>query len=134
MIMIAVLLIGFGPRNSVKLLNDQVLIDLEKAIEIAPIGHEGNPGTVSGDDVMEGVNLTDEDTIKVVIRDEIVSYQGVKFSTTSGFETRLKKEYKAYQTVLVVDDYAESHVYKAVIKYLDGLSKEMGLKYEEVQY
>ena len=132
-ILIASFILGLGPRNIVKLLDDSLLIDLDEAIVTAPIGYEGNRKDY-GEDSVSGQNAGyNYDKIVISISDTKINYNGHIFSKADGIEMRLRKEYSDYYTIVLEDNYAESHVYKEVRNVLETLNKEIGLKYEEAE-
>ena len=138
------LLVGFG-KKIVDLRDNKPLIDLNKAIHEAPIGQEGNEGAVDNeteeeykDDFAEvnenHVVVTPTNILsiyKVSIRNTTIKYGDLDCVDAQELKEKLQQEYKIGDKVILVDDYAESHVYKEVLAVLDELVQTIGLEYGE---
>lgn len=151
---IMLVLVGWG-KKEVKLLDSSKLIDLNKAIELAkPGGLSGDleeesetaSESVSSNDDKETVaeNQTEHENldeanknIVIRIRDDEIFYtcetmNSVKISA-SQVEDRIRLDYTSGAQVTLMDDFAESHVYKSVQEVLDVLRSDIGLIYKEDQ-
>ncbi|MBR1476452.1 MAG: hypothetical protein IJ608_00625 [Lachnospiraceae bacterium] len=150
-IIAAFMLIGFA-KKEVRLLDDNKLIILDKAIDLAkPGGMSGNSqgepqgNIANGKEESGGGNNIeygnpDNITGKIVIR-----IRGKKISYTFGdiknddisdtqLESRIRSDYNAGVQVILMDDFAEAHAYKAVREILNKLKNNVGLTYKEEQY
>lgn len=149
-------LVGWG-KKEVRLLDSSKLIDLEEAIDHAkPGGMSGNSeeesetvseNTSSDDDEeTEGENQAEQQTehdsldevyknIVIRINEEEIFYTCGTINTdrlsASQLEDRIRSDYTSGTQVTLMDDFAESHVYKSVQEVLDMLRSDIGLIYKE---
>ena len=128
------LFIGWGKKN-VELLNDKKLIDLSKAIEncmpgaelpTKPEGTERVPD--SGEEVSTG-SLTEERDIIISVRAKKVTYDLSEWKNLQTLKEQIRQDYRETVTFILVDDFAEAHVYKVILKILSELETEIGLTY-----
>lgn len=119
------LLLGFGTK-SVELLNNSLLIDLDKAISLSSIGNEGNE-----DNSFENVEPVKAKTYVISIRDTRIKFGGEVIADASVLKERLAKNFSSGDSVRLVDDFAEAHVYREVLGVLDELSQSEGFTYSE---
>lgn len=139
----SVLILCAWGTKKVELLDNQKLIDLEKAIEFAKpgadsaVGSEGeNSGeSDSGNESGNAPEVPVKDRIIVIsIRDEIITYNGSVYKeeileNTEAFENMLIRDNKDKTEFKLVDDFAEAHVYKCVLEILKKLHSETDLKF-----
>lgn len=133
-------LVGFG-INEVKLLHNSKVIDLSKAIEIArPGGDAGeqndtnatdNPAVNNGElekaDEIETVQVLPKD-IKIAVNGKTIRFDG-RVIDEDKIEEMVRLTFRTDITYELVDEYAESHVYKRVIETLERLKSELGINY-----
>lgn len=131
-------------KKSVELLNNTLLIDLDKAIKDAPIGNQGNtlmsgelPSEETSDHssenhpFQESEALQEEKKITITIRDTKITYNDRVYSSVEecDLENKIKAENKnGIYHVQLVDDYAEAHVYREVLAILRELNKTAGIE------
>ena len=160
----AVFLVGFGRSDSVDLLNDAKLIDLDKAIELAKPGGdpgENQDGETAGDDQTEqnpseggenpasgeenqggtnpnpGADLPGTPAGYIILRiyGEEIHYQHgpadekVEFAHAVG--SLLQSDTTAETTVVLVDDFAEAHLYRTVRKIVENVRKGKNFTFQE---
>lgn len=139
----SVLLLCAWGTKKVEFLDNDKLIDLEKAIEFAKPGAdsvtdtegENNGKTDSGNESGNAPEAPVKDSIIVIsIRDEIVTYNGSVYKeeileNTEVFENMLIRDNKDKTEFKLVDDFAEAHVYKCVLEILKKLHAEANLKF-----
>lgn len=138
-IITSLVLMGFGV-NTVTLLRKSKVIDLQKAIEFArPGGDEGEkPDTTATDNLL--TNNDKESTekevvqriptnVKIIVSGKTIKINGAILNDASLVEGKLREIFRKETTYDLIDDYAEAHVYKDVIKVLENLNTEIGLKY-----
>lgn len=135
-------LIGWGEKK-IELLDDKKLIDLSKAIEYAKPGgdwqensdnreqqnNEDNAETDSREtDEQESVEEKDQ-IIVISIRDEEITYDGTKLDDITELKQMIERDYKENVSFRLVDDWAETHIYKAALQILSNLHAEIGITY-----
>ncbi len=129
-------LVGWG-KQSVKLLNDSKLIDLEAALQVCLNGSsmsEGDENTENPDAPVSTQAPTDPDeerTIIISVRDRVIIYDAGEEVPLNKLEARIRQDYGKKVTFLLVEDYAEAHVYRQIQAILSKLNHEMGLEYTE---
>ena len=135
--LMAAFLIGWG-KLPVELLNENPpLIDLSAAIKEAEVGQNGNTEGQTGDpdgqtpDGGDGDQGNQAKTHVIKVRDESVTYENdhSTFRTMENLKKKLKQNFHAGDTILLVDDYAEAHRYKEVLAALEELRDEKGYPY-----
>lgn len=134
----AFLFVGFGMRKSVNLLNDQKLIDLDKAIE------NSFPGAEMPEDIIDDTEGKDsaengtehpggtterERVIEIRVRNRDVSYGSIRWTNMATLKDRIRQDSDATVSFHLVDDYAEAHVYRSIMSILAELERESGLHY-----
>lgn len=134
--------VGWGKKN-VELLNNKKLIDLNLAIEKCLLGTEvDNKETNSDNDekveeIVPKVTVIPEDkvtieekekTIVISVRDRKITYNFVECDVDK-LKDNIRKDNGERVSFQLVDDFAESHVYKHVMAILSELELEIGLKY-----
>ena len=151
--MIAMLVLAGWGKKEVRLLDSSKLIDLNKAIELAKPGgmagdSEENAETSSeaaeAEDAKEteGDNHSVHDTLDSVVKNIVIRVRGERISYTCGsinldnisetqLMNRIRSDYAAGAQVTLMDDFAETHAYKAVKGLLDELKEDIGLNYKE---
>lgn len=144
LVMLSVLVLSGWGEKSVELLNNTLLIDLDKAIKDAPIGNQGNtlvsgelPGEEPSDHssenhpLQESEALQEEKKITITIQDTKIMYHDRVYSSVEecDLENKIKAENKdGIYHVQLVDDYAEAHVYREVLAILRELNKTAGIE------
>lgn len=143
-------LVGWG--REVNLLDSGKLIDLDKAIGLAkPGGMAGDSEDAASEDAKsddeeetEDENHTKHDSLNEETKHIVIRIRGEEISYTCGnkksdnistaqLENMIRSDYASGAQVTLVDDFAESHVYKSVCDVLDGLKNDIGLSYEADQ-
>ncbi len=133
----AVIISGWGFKR-VELLTEGRLIDLEKAIEMAPFGSDEDVTEPEQDE--EVIEDTKEDPegqaetvtskiIRVRIRGKEIFIDGEKCEAED-VAGALEKKCTSLDKVRLLDDYAEAHVYRKVDKIIEGSGKAIGFEYE----
>ncbi len=118
------------------------LIDLEKAVDFAQLGdeyEEGEDGTAEADDVNaeDGPVVNDSIPVRVTFRirgKELFYTSGRtlnKNTEVSDVESIIREVTSDKLTVVLVDDYADSKVYKETDSIIEKLEGEMEFEYEE---
>ena len=140
-ILVSVLLIldGWG-KKKIDLMTDGKLINLDKAIVMAQLGtEEKNQNTDSNKKDVEEESEQDQATVDVSVvssRTYKIRIHGTRIALNG---TECKKEELASlirekcqpgDSVRLLDDYAEAHVYHEVEDILTELSKSIGFKYD----
>jgi len=139
------LLVGWGAKKTVDLLNDQKLIDLSLAIQDANIGTEGSQDGTEGredgqDRGSEDGDGEDSETVPdpfqgqthtISIRHKTILCDDVVRDNVGALRNYLVSACDRGDMVYLVDDYAEAHVYREVLALLDSLVKLEGIEYGE---
>ncbi len=142
-------LVGWG--KEVKLLDGGKLIDLDKAIGLAKPGgmagnsEDGSKESSDNEEASEAEDNTKQDSLNEEAGNIVIRIRGEKIYYTCGnkksdnistaqLENKIRSDYASGTQVTLVDDYAESHVYKDVLEVLNGLKNDIGLSYEADQY
>lgn len=138
MIVSLLFLAGWG-KKQVELLNDKKLIDLNAAIGICMPGvdtsdHNANDHDSEDRRSQETQTGTDsagneEKIIVIRIRGEKVTYDSVQLTGLDSLKNRIRQDCGDKVSFRLVDDFAEAHVYKEVLKMLSELKSETGLTY-----
>lgn len=115
-------LVGWG-KKEVELLDDKPLIDLNKALGICLPGSDASSDETTSDSGKESK------TIIIHIRDRKVTYDSVLWEDLNKLDHRIRQDYADHASFRLIDDYAESHVYKKVKNILSELESEIGLVY-----
>lgn len=141
------MMVGWGVK-SVELLNNKPLIDLEKAIKESPLGKQGNTLIIddhekSSDKIIisdqnENISYNEDEKIqnkveyKIKITDTTVIYNGIEHTDMQSLKNKIASDCDDMEIkILLIDDFAESHIYKEVLGILDQLHKEKNLEYQE---
>ncbi|MBQ5311083.1 MAG: hypothetical protein ILP19_03455 [Oscillospiraceae bacterium] len=130
------LLAGLSWGDKVQLLDGGPLIDLGEAVKVSPGGGSIAPteGVSGGEDVsggtQSGSDLSQtEKVVEIRIRGTEMYYDGKLL--TDGFDKKLERDMGMSARFVLVDDYAEAHVYKRVRGQLNKLRDDKGLEYSE---
>lgn len=121
--------------GEVELLDDGKLIDLDKAIEFSMPGADIPHSQSDVPDVPDDPGEPDRpDTpqnrvIVISIRGTTITYNGSVFKGNVTFEQLLRRDNGENVRFELVDDFAEAHVYKGILKILKKLHEEIGLEY-----
>ncbi len=140
------ILVGWGIKE-VRLLDSSKLIDLNKAIALAkPGGSFGDSKedsrTASENENEDGKQAEAHNNIDGVAKDIVIRVRDKQIYYSSGngkevsvsdtqLESRIRMDFVDGIEVTLVDDYAESHVYKSVREVLNNLKNDMNLTYKE---
>ena len=68
-------------------------------------------------------------TLDISVRDEQVTYNYVSWPDLDLLKERLQKDHDERTSFRLIDDYAEAHVYRDMLKLLNELEAEIGLRY-----
>lgn len=138
MIVSLLFLAGWG-KKQVELLNDKKLIDLNAAIGICMPGadtsdhnaYDQDSGERRAQEAQTGTDSAgDEEKIIVIrIRGEKVTYDSVQLTGLDSLKNRIRQDCGDKVSFRLMDDFAEAHVYKEVLKMLSELKSETGLTY-----
>ena len=128
-------------KQSVKLLDETKLIDLEAALQVCLHGSSMSEGDADGDNPDQPVStqaptdpkedIDEERTIVISVRGCRISYDAGEEVELNKLEFQIRQDYRDKTDFLLVDDYAEAHVYRHVQAILLKLRDEMGLEYTE---
>ena len=134
-------LVGWG-KKQVELLNDKKLIDLNLALQNCSLGADSKENTSDNDEKVEEIvpEITEipddkivieekEKTIVISIRGRDITYDFVKWNDIEKLKDKMKQDNGELVSFQLVDDFAESHIYKRVMTILSELELEIGLKY-----
>ncbi len=148
--MAALVLTGWEKRE-VRLLDNSKLIDLSKAIELAKAGGETgdpeNPPKESDEDARsetEDKSPADDGDTEAAVKNIVIRIRGEHIYYTLGnektedisteeLEERLRLKLSPEAEITLMDDFAESHVYKGVCELLNELKNDTGIAYKEDQ-
>ena len=113
-------------EKAVELLDSRKLIDLEKAIEIstpggAAIFEDDHNDT---DTEQNGSQNPSSKILVVTIRDEQITYNQKSVSGVEELAKKVRMDLKEGMKISLVDDYAEAHVYRDVLKALKTIRSE----------
>lgn len=140
------LLAGWG-KAAVELLNDTLLIDLDKAIKEAPIGKQGNTFTIKESEA-EREAIVDNQTVNaskkkipvspekkkeryiIKIKDTTITYKNSRYTADTLKEKLIRDCSNGAASIYLQDDYAEAHVYRNVLAILEQLEETIGLEYQ----
>ena len=134
-------LVGWG-KKQVELLNDKKLIDLNLALQNCSLGADSKENTSDNDEKVEEVlpKITEipddkiviekkEKTIVISVRGRDITYDFAKWNDIDKLKDKMKQDNGELVSFQLVDDFAESHIYKRVMTILSELELEIGLKY-----
>lgn len=137
LIVVFLIMVGFG-KKEVSLLHTSEIIDLKKAIELArPGGDEGEQNdttakdnTESGDsDSIEEPEQQMPSDIKIIVSGKTINVDGRTVRDADEIEGIVRQTFKTDITYELIDNYAESHIYKEVMAVLERLKTEIGIHY-----
>ncbi len=134
-------LVGWG-KKQVELLNDKKLIDLNLALQNCSLGADSKENTSDNDEKVEEIvpEITEipddkiviekkEKTIVISVRGRDITYDFAKWNDIDKLKDKMKQDNGELVSFQLVDDFAESHIYKRVMTILSELELEIGLKY-----
>ncbi len=145
------ILAGWGGRE-VRLLGSEKLIDLDKAIALAkPGGMAGDTEEASetaedaGDEKEDGENDGAQQDGAVSVKNIVIRIRGEQIFYTCGgsdsgivsdsqLSDRIRADYVQGAQVILMDDFAEAHVYRNVLGILEDLKTDIGLSYKEDRF
>lgn len=143
MIVSLLFLVGWG-KKQVELLNDKKLIDLNAAMGICMPGadtpdHNANDQESEERRSQETQTGTDsagdeEKIIVIRVRGEKVTYDSVQLTGLDSLKNRIRRDCGDKVSFRLMDDFAEAHVYKEILKMLSELKSETGLTYTMDSY
>lgn len=143
MICSLVFLAGWG-KKEVKLLNGTPLIDLDTAIKRSIPGANSaeksetssSKSIVADEKVMSGSASNDENRVEtqeriivITVREQTITYDTEEYADLNKLKAKIIQDNGEHVSFRLVDDFAESHVYKAVLSLLSDLEAEIGLNY-----
>ncbi len=134
-------LVGWG-KKQVELLNDKKLIDLNLALQNCSLGADSKENASDNDEKVEEIvpEITEipddkiviekkEKTIVISVRGRDITYDFAKWNDIDKLKDKMKQDNGELVSFQLVDDFAESHIYKRVMTILSELELEIGLKY-----
>ena len=116
-------------EKAVELLDSRKLIDLEKAIEISTPGGAAifEDDQNDTDTEQNGSQNPSSKILVVTIRDEQITYNQKSVSGVEELAKKVRMDIKEGMKISLVDDYAEAHVYRDVLKALKEIRSEQNL-------
>lgn len=113
-------------EKAVELLDSRKLIDLEKAIEISTPGGAAifEDDQNDTDTEQNGSQNPSSKILVVTIRDEQITYNHKSVSGVEELAKKVRMDLKEGMKISLVDDYAEAHVYRDVLKALKEIRSE----------
>ncbi|MBQ5989149.1 MAG: hypothetical protein IJL67_06610 [Oscillospiraceae bacterium] len=113
-------------EKAVELLDSRKLIDLEKAIEISTPGGAAifEDDQNDTDTEQNGSQNPSSKILVVTIRDEQITYNQKSVSGVEELAKKVSMDLKEGMKISLVDDYAEAHVYRDVLKALKEIRSE----------
>lgn len=113
-------------EKAVELLDSRKLIDLEKAIEISTPGGAAifEDDQNDTDTEQNGSQNPSSKILVVTIRDEQITYNQKSVSGVEELAKKVRMDLKEGMKISLVDDYAEAHVYRDVLKALKEIRSE----------
>ena len=113
-------------EKTVELLDSRKLIDLEKAIEISTPGGAAifEDDQNDTDTEQNGSQNPSSKILVVTIRDEQITYNQKSVSGVEELAKKVRMDLKEGMKISLVDDYAEAHVYRDVLKALKDIRSE----------
>ncbi len=112
--------------KAVELLDSRKLIDLEKAIEISTPGGAAifEDDQNDTDTEQNGSQNPSSKILVVTIRDEQITYNQKSVSGVEELAKKVRMDLKEGMKISLVDNYAEAHVYRDVLKALKEIRSE----------
>ena len=113
-------------EKTVELLDSRKLIDLEKAIDVSLPGgaaifeDEGN----DSDTEQDGSQNSSSKLLVVTVHGEQITYNQKSVSGADELAKKVSMDLKDGMKISLVDDYAEAHVYRDVLKALKSIRSE----------
>jgi hypothetical protein len=113
-------------EKAVELLDSRKLIDLEKAIDVSLPGgaaifeDEGN----DSDTEQDGSQNSSSKLLVVTVHGEQITYNQKSVSGADELAKKVSMDLKDGMKISLVDDYAEAHVYRDVLKALKAVRSE----------
>lgn len=133
--------VGWG-KKQIELLDDKKLIDLAVAIEYAKPGGDLEQNEDISNETKESeesqndaeANMTDKENIQegekdivISIHDQAITYDGQSVESVEKLEEYIRRDNGENVCFVVVEDWAESHRYKEVVKTIKMLKSELGI-------
>lgn len=135
-VLLSVMLLAGWGKKQVELLDDKKLIDLSKAIENCKGGDllkpSDNPDGVvepGEDSLSDSGDTVSEKEIVISVRNKTVTYDTVEWKNIKNLEMKIRQDFKEKVVFKLVDNYAEAHVYRYIMKVLADLEAEIGITY-----
>lgn len=136
----SLLILGGWGKKKIDLMTDGKLINLDKAIVMAQLGtEETEQNTDSNQEKMKEKNEQDQATVDVSVvssKTYKIRIHGTRIAL-NGSECKkeelaslIREKCQPGDSVRLLDDYAEAHVYHEVEDILTELSKSIGFKYD----
>ena len=125
LIVTVITLCSWGEK-AVELLDSRKLIDLDKAIEISTPGGAAifEDDQNDTDTEQNGSQNPSSKILVVTIRDEQITYNQKSVSGVEELAKKVRMDLKDGMKISLVDDYAEAHVYRDVLKSLKTIRSE----------
>jgi hypothetical protein len=113
-------------EKAVELLDSRKLIDLDKAIDIATPGGAAIFEDDQNDTDTEQTGSQNQSSkiLVVTVRDEQITYNQKSVSDVKELAKKVSMDLKDGMKISLVDDYAEAHVYRDVLKALKEIRSE----------
>ena len=139
MLFSTVLVLGGWGKKKIELMTNDKLIDLEKAIVMAPLGStEKKPKsddtknkeakTKKAQSTQAARSVTIK-TVKIQIRGTKITIDGAECAEDD-LEKQIRSKCTSSDKVKLLDNYAEAHVYHEVDNILSELSESIGFEYD----
>lgn len=136
---LATFLVGWGNKK-IELLDNNKLINLDKAIEYAKPGGSWSKNTEDqleenisvNNECKEDIIVGDTNVKYIYVKDEQVIYDGTNISEEKLSEV-IERDYREQITFVLVDDWAEASLYRRIRQKLDNLHESIGLSFTEEQ-
>ena len=125
-LLITVLALCSWGEKSVELLDSRKLIDLDKAIDISTPGGTSflDDEEKESDTEQNGSQNHSSKLLTITITGEKIAYDQKAVSGTEKLAKKIRMDLKDGMKISLVDDYAEAHVYRDVLKALKSIRSE----------
>ena len=149
LLLLALLLLGWS-TYPVQLLTNKQLIDLQLTIKDAPPGYQGNPGTDNTGDSEEVSDSTESDDstsqtntqvvttteYSIKITNESVVFENVTYDMdieedVNNLKSAILSKNNYSARFVIIDAYAEAHIYRKVLDLVQELSVSEHVFYSE---
>lgn len=135
----AFLIVGCGSK-SVKLLNkEEMLINLDAAINNAELGKEGSKTALQGEAEQETLNESEakiqnsekqnKETYRVIVQWETIKFEDKECKDIEELKEFIIQHCTKESEVSLQDDGAEAHVYRDVLEMIRDMQGEIGFSF-----